>query len=279
MKTNAFAATAAEIRILRMVRALANPARFRIVVLLAERKDCAAAQLAEAVSLAQSTLSEHLTTLREAGLVQTSGEGPYRYYCLDPAAVDFLAAYLAGLGQRVRSWEELVVASRATGGITIREATVGDAPAIATIYNQGIEDRVATLETMSRTAEERAEWLAARGPRHPVLVATNDDGAVLGWSSLNAFNPRPAYDNVADLSVYVAREHRGRGIGDALLAALEERARGAGYHKLVLAAFPTNAPGMRLYERHGFTTVGIYHEQGMHDGRWIDVIVMEKILG
>jgi L-amino acid N-acyltransferase YncA len=164
-------------------------------------------------------------------------------------------------------------------GVKIRTATIDDTPAIARIYNQGIEDRVATLETQLRTPYERAEWLAARGPRHPVIVAVDDSGAVLGWASLNAFNPRPAYDHVVDISVYVAREQRGRGIGDALLGALEERARGLGYHKLVLAAFPSNAAGMRLYDRHGFATVGIYHEQGMLDGRWVDVITMEKILG
>jgi phosphinothricin acetyltransferase len=83
---------------------------------------------------------------------------------------------------------------------------------------------------------------------------------------------------VADFSVYVAREQRGKGIGDALLSALEVRARALGYHKMVLAAFPSNAPGMRLYERHEFQTVGIYHEQGLIDDRWVDVIVMEKIL-
>ena len=161
----------------------------------------------------------------------------------------------------------------------IRAATRDDAAALARIYNQGIEDRVATLETQPRTPEERGEWLAARGPRHPVLVATDRAGTILGWGSLHPFNPRPAYDHVADFSVYVAREHRGQGVGDALLGALEERARALGYHKLVLAAFPTNAPGMRLYARHGFATVGVYHEQGMLDGRWVDVIVMEKILG
>lgn len=161
---------------------------------------------------------------------------------------------------------------------TIRDASLADAPAIARLYNQGIEDRLATLETQTRTPEERAEWLAARGPRHPVLVALDDEGAVVGWGSLNAFNPRPAYDHVADFSVYVAREARGRGIGDALLTALEERARAIGYHKLVLAAFPGNAAGMRLYERHGFRTVGVYREHGRLDGRWVDVIVMEKVL-
>jgi len=109
-------------------------------------------------------------------------------------------------------------------------------------------------------------------------VATDGDGAVVGWGSLNLFNSRPAYDHVVEFSVYVGREQRGRGIGEALLSALEARARTLAYHKMVLAAFPTNAPGMRLYERHGFTTVGIYHEQGMLDGRWVDVIIMEKIL-
>jgi L-amino acid N-acyltransferase YncA len=167
--------------------------------------------------------------------------------------------------------------ARAEVGMEIRAAIIEDASAIARIYNQGIEDR-ATLETLLRGTEERAEWLVARGPRHPVIVAVDDSGTILGWASLNAFNPRPAYDRVADLSVYVAREHRGRGIGDALLGALEERARSVGYHKLVLAGFPTNAASMRLYQRHGFATVGIYHEQGQLDGRWVDVIIMEKIL-
>jgi L-amino acid N-acyltransferase YncA len=120
--------------------------------------------------------------------------------------------------------------------------------------------------------------MAARGPRHPVLVAVDASGEVIGWGSLNSFNPRPAYDHVVDFSIYVGRDQRGRGVGDALLGALDARARSLGYHKMVLAAFPSNAPGMRLYERHGFTTVGIYHEQGLLDGRWVDVIVMEKIL-
>jgi phosphinothricin acetyltransferase len=162
--------------------------------------------------------------------------------------------------------------------MVIRDATAEDAAAIASIYNEGIEDRVATLETALRTPEERAAWLAARGPRHPVLVATDEDSSVLGWASLNQFSPRPAYDYVADFSVYVAREQRGRGVGDRLLSMLEERARELGYHKMVLAAFPNNAAGMRLYERHGFRTVGVYQEQGRLDDRWVDVIIMEKIL-
>jgi len=160
----------------------------------------------------------------------------------------------------------------------IRDATNADAEPIALIYNEGIQDRIATLETKPRSPEERAAWLAGRGARHPVIVATLPGGKVIGWASLNPFNRRHAYDHVADFSVYVAREHRGRGIGEVLLRALEKRASTLGYHKLVLAALATNAAGTRLYERRGFARVGTYREHGRLDGAWVDVLIMEKLL-
>ncbi len=162
-------------------------------------------------------------------------------------------------------------------GPKIRAAKLSDAGAIAVIYNQGIIDRIATLESEERTPGERREWLQAREPRHPVLVA-EFDGMVVGWGSLNQFNPRRAYDFVVDFSVYVERAWRGKGVGSALLRALIARAKDLGYHKMVLSAFPWNTAGMALYEKHGFHTVGIYREQGLLDGKWVDTIVMEKIL-
>jgi phosphinothricin acetyltransferase len=159
----------------------------------------------------------------------------------------------------------------------IRLATEHDAAAIARIYNQGIVDRIATLETEERTPEERRDWLRLRDARHPVLVA-EVDAEVVGWGSLNAFNPRRAYDHVADLSLYVERPWRGRGVGRRLLEALIARARDLRYHKLVLAAFPWNEAGMRVYRRAGFREVGTYREQGLLDGRWVDTVVMEKLL-
>jgi len=161
--------------------------------------------------------------------------------------------------------------------LTVRDARADDAAAIATIYNQGIADRIATLETVERTPEERVAWLAARGPRHPVLVAERER-VVVGWGSLNPFNPRKAYEYVADFSVYVERAWRGKGVGSALLRALIARAEQLGYHKMVLSAFPWNALGMALYQKYGFRTVGIYKEQGLLDGQWVDTIIMEKIL-
>jgi phosphinothricin acetyltransferase len=164
-----------------------------------------------------------------------------------------------------------------TERLRVRPARAADVPAITRIYNEGIRDRLATLETEERTPEERLAWLQARGERHPVLVAERN-GAVAGWGSLNSFNPRPVYDHVADFSVYVGREARGARVGSALLAALVDRARSIGYHKLVLAAFPHNDAGMRLYRRFGFREVGVYREQGLLDGRWVDVVIMERLL-
>lgn len=159
----------------------------------------------------------------------------------------------------------------------IRPATSGDAEAICRIYNQGIEDRVATLETELRTPEERRRWLAGHGPRHPVVVAETDRG-VVGWASLNVFNAREAYRFVADISVYVERGDRGKGAGSALLARLIDLGRAHGFHKLVLSAFPFNAAGMALYVRHGFRAVGVYEQQGQLDGHWVDTVIMERLL-
>jgi L-amino acid N-acyltransferase YncA len=273
------AQTPAEARALRLLRALGSPVRLRIVEILAERKDCTAAQLAEELGLAQSSLFEHLTALRESGVVEVGGDGPNRYYGLDPSVLYSLAAFLGGVGGRTRAPASPAGPASADGTVSIRDASVDDAPAIARIYNGAIEDRTVTLETELRSPEERAEWLASHDGRHPVLLAVDAAGVAVGWASLNRFNPRAVYDHVADLSLYVARESHGRGVGDALMTVLETRARALGYHKMVLAALPTNAPGMRLYERQGFATVGTYHEQGMLDGRWVDVVVMEKILG
>ena len=163
----------------------------------------------------------------------------------------------------------------------VRLAIEADAATICRIYNQGIEDRLATLETELRTPDERRQWLRARSPRHPVIVAERAEPAPappIAWGSLNVFNPREAYRFVADISVYVERPWRGKGVGRVVLGRLVELGREHGFHKLVLSAFPFNPGGMALYEKLGFRTVGVYREQGALDGKWVDTIVMEKLL-
>ena len=161
--------------------------------------------------------------------------------------------------------------------LTIRHASPHDAAAIASIYNQGIDDGNATMETELRTPEERRFWVTAREPRYPVIVA-EARGKVVGWGSLNVFNPREVYRHVADFSLYVEREWRGTGVGSRLLADLIELAKRLDFHKMVLAAFPSNEGGMALYRKFGFREVGVYKEHGFHRGQWADIIIMEKLL-
>ncbi len=110
------------------------------------------------------------------------------------------------------------------------------------------------------------------------MLVAYADGVVAGWASLNPFNPRAAYDHVADFSVYVERGWRGKGVGRELLARLIDRAREIGFHKMVLAAMAFNTAGIALYTRAGFSRVGVYREQGQLDDRWVDVVIMERIL-
>jgi phosphinothricin acetyltransferase len=158
----------------------------------------------------------------------------------------------------------------------IRQATHDDLPAIRLIYNQGIEDRIATLDVDAKSEDAIERWFAEHGDRYVVLVA-EDDRSIAGWASLNRYSPRPVYDGVADLSVYVRRDARGRGIGAALLEQLESAARQQGFHKIVLFTFEFNKAGRRLYRRLGFHNVGTFSRQGKIDGRFVDVLAMEKV--
>ncbi len=152
---------------------------------------------------------------------------------------------------------------------------MADLDAIRAIYNQGIEDRLATLEELPKSEAAIAEWWAQHDERYAVVVA-RDAGAVIGWASLNRFSHRCAHAPIADLSVYVARSHRGRGAGKALLQELERMAIAGAFHKIVLHALNENEAGKRLYRACGFTEVGVFKEHGVLGGRFVDVITMEK---
>jgi L-amino acid N-acyltransferase YncA len=159
----------------------------------------------------------------------------------------------------------------------VRRARVDDLPAIRRIYNEGIEDRVATLDTHPKSLHDIAQWWVQHDERYAVLVATESD-EVVGWASLNRFSHRRAHDRVADLSVYVARSHRARGVGAALLCELERTAKSDAFHKIVLYALNANEHGKRLYARAGFVEVGVFKEHGVLDERRVDVVAMEKLL-
>jgi L-amino acid N-acyltransferase YncA len=158
--------------------------------------------------------------------------------------------------------------------LTVRNAAPADAAAIARIYNEGIEDRVATFETRLRTAEDIERWLDGR---HPVVVVERD-GRIVGFGATFEYRPRDCYAGIAEVSVYVARDTRGTGAGRAVLEGLMASAREAGFWKLVSRVFPENTASLALLDRTGFRRVGRYEKHGQLDGVWRDVIIVERLL-
>jgi L-amino acid N-acyltransferase YncA len=161
--------------------------------------------------------------------------------------------------------------------IKVRQAVKEDLESIQQIYNEGIEDRIATLETELKDPVYMEKWWADHKGRYAVLVAEKDQN-IIGWASLNPYSHRCAYSGVADLSVYIAREHRGKGIGTKLLQEIEIIAIQNQFHKIVLFTFPFNEMGQRLYQKLGYEKVGIFLKQGKLDGKFVDVMAMEKLL-
>ena len=156
-----------------------------------------------------------------------------------------------------------------------RPAQVSDAAAIAGIYNQGIADRVATFETEPRSAEHIARWFD--GGR-PIVVVEDADGTVVAFASASAYRDRPCYAGIAEFSVYVRRDWRGRGVGRVALAALIEIAGAAGFWKLVSRVFPENFASRALLRRMGCREVGVYERHGRLDGVWRDCVIVERLL-
>ncbi|MGP3788430.1 arsinothricin resistance N-acetyltransferase ArsN1 family A [Paenibacillus sp. 1A_MP2] len=161
--------------------------------------------------------------------------------------------------------------------VIIRQATEGDLGSILTIYNQGIEDRIATLETELKDEVYMYEWFKKHQGRYTVLVAEVNQ-CVIGWASINVYNPRSAYDGVGDLSIYIHRDHRGKGIGKQLLGKLEKIGMQHNFYKFVLFTFPFNTLGQSLYHRAGYREVGVFQNHGFLEGNFVDVMAMEKLL-
>jgi L-amino acid N-acyltransferase YncA len=155
-----------------------------------------------------------------------------------------------------------------------RTGTRADAARIAAIYNQGIEDRVATFETESRTAEQILNWFVEG---YPIFVSGENQN-VRAYAVAFPYRSRPCYDGVREFSVYVARDGRGRGFGRAALGALLDEAKNRGWWKLLSRVFPENLASRKLCTALDFREVGIYEKHARLDGKWMDTVIVEKLL-
>ena len=160
------------------------------------------------------------------------------------------------------------------GGLRARAAQPSDAPAIARIYNQGIEEGTATFETRLRTEDDVRVWFTERFP----VVVVESGGEVVAFASTSAYRSRECYAGIAEFSVYVDRARRGRGLGRVAMDALADAAREAGFWKLVSRVFVENLPSRALLRDAGFREVGIYERHARMRGLWKDVVIVERLL-
>lgn len=158
--------------------------------------------------------------------------------------------------------------------VITRAAMPANTAAIAEIYNQGIADRIATFETRLRTAEEVAGWF---GDRFPIVVTIIND-QIVAFAATFPYRARECYAGIAEFSVYVAREWRGRGIGRLTMLALIEAATRAGFWKLLSRVFVENTASRAMLASVGFREVGIYEKHAQLDGRWRDVVIVERLI-
>ncbi|MEM6689840.1 MAG: N-acetyltransferase family protein [Planctomycetota bacterium] len=172
---------------------------------------------------------------------------------------------------------------------SLRTAIESDIAAISSIYNYYVENSTCTYQMKCETEAERTNWFREHGDQFPVIVAeiaddndsvscVDSNSRVLGWASLSAFNRRCAYQNTAEVSVYIHHEHHRRGIGRALLGELVERARALNFHTLIAGVCASQTPSLKLQKSLGFQEVGHLREVGCKFGEWLDVIYLQLML-
>lgn len=161
--------------------------------------------------------------------------------------------------------------------VVIRVAVLEDLPAITDIYNEAIQNGVATFDTEVKSVDNRKSWFLNRTDAQPILVATQLN-QVVAWASLNPWSDRAAYNETAEVSIYVHKDYRGKGIGGGLFEALMQKAEKVGLHYLLSRITEGNQISIDLHLQHGFSVVGVMHEVGFKFGKYLDVTLMEKII-
>lgn len=154
-----------------------------------------------------------------------------------------------------------------------------DAAAIRAIYNPEVTTGTNTFDLVTRTVSDQRRWIEHHRGALPAIVAlAPEDSAVLGFASLSPFRDRAAYATTVENSVYVHADHRGKGVGGALLDELIVRASAHGFHAMIARITATNAASIALHQGRGFLSVGLERQVGRKHGRWLDVVELQRML-
>jgi L-amino acid N-acyltransferase YncA len=161
---------------------------------------------------------------------------------------------------------------KVTSAVEITPMSSEHADGVLRVYQAGIDTGEATFETLAPT------WPEFNAKYRPDvrLVALSESGAVLGWVAVSPVSRRRAYAGVAEVSVYVSPDEAGRGIGRTLMDAAIEASESAGIWTLQAGIFPENVASVALHHAVGFRTVGVRERIGKRDGRWRDVVLLER---
>jgi phosphinothricin acetyltransferase len=155
--------------------------------------------------------------------------------------------------------------------IDIRDLTEADWPDVQRIYQEGIDARNATFET------DIPGWAAwHKSHARSCRLTARLDGRTVGWAALRPVSDRPVYAGVAEVSLYIAADNQGRGVGGALLSSLIERSERENYWTLQAGIFTENRASIALHKKYGFRIVGVRERLGKLDGRWRDVMLLER---
>lgn len=158
----------------------------------------------------------------------------------------------------------------------LRDATLDDLPSIVAIYNTIISSRMVTADLEPVSVESRLAWFHQHSPeRRPIWVLTNGT-QVIAWISYSNFHVRAAYDHTAEVSIYLAPEHRGQGLGGLLLTCCIQHAPSLGISSLVGLIFGHNQPSLRLFEKHGFERWGFLPRVAVLDGIERDLVIVGR---
>lgn len=163
--------------------------------------------------------------------------------------------------------------------IQIRNASLDDAEALRAIHNDAVLNTTAIFDYTPRQPQAQIDWLKMKADGNlPVLVATDDSGSVVGYSSFGPFRAFPAFLYTVENAIYIAPGQRGKGIGHTLLAALVDVAAKRGLRTMVAAITAENAASLHLHGKLGFEKAGLIRDSGWKFERWLDLVFMQKML-
>jgi L-amino acid N-acyltransferase YncA/DNA-binding transcriptional ArsR family regulator len=249
---------------------LADPTRVRLLHTVATaNREVTVGELTEAVGISQSTCSHHVRKLADVGFVRVRKEGTATLVSVNPACCTGLPhaadAVMGVLAPRPCCPADL------PDDVTVRAMQPSDWPAVRRIYAEGIATGNATFETevpSRKTLDSR--WL----PDHRWVAEI--DGEIVGWAALTPASTRTCYAGVAETSIYVGADHRGRGVGKALIHQQVCAADDAGLWTLQTSVFPENRASLALHHAAGFRTLGVRERIAQHHGVWRDTIFIER---